>query len=478
MNRHPLLRLFAAALACCLALAGPPSAALAANEYRVGDVLLNVASDQALPGAWSWTALNKTLTLTNCSVAGISGKAAIVLPSGSTIWLEGSNTLSSSEEGVLVDDSGTGDLTFHGNGSLTCNSARAAIWCTGALTFDGGTVTANAPGNLGAFCGIRCKTLFVHSGSSVTAYGAVTTNNYSAGISATDSVTIDGGTVVAVGATNSLSSYGIEAENNIVISGGTVTATGGETVGSGVNSIGLSAKVTIAISGGTVTATGLDSTNWSVGILGGAVTLSGDASVTAVRGAAPNGFAVNDPTITLGCAYASQDSSGSYVGYYNAGMYRLYKYVRCTPWLTVSLTPDAAIPEGDSGGDRKVVVGHGTVLDAGDLGALTLDGAALTAGVEYTKANSASVDVTLKRAWLDSLPAGTHTLQVQVASGPFAFQTPTLTLLVSAVGAAAAAPKTGDDSQPWLWAGLAAAALVGAAAALLVARRKRGGTRK
>ena len=112
----------------------------------------------------------------------------------------------------------------------------------------------------------------------MTVYGGPTEHGNSCGIYASNSVTINSGTVTATGESASAVSYGIRAPVSVTIEGGTVTATGGNAV---IDSYGISSR-SFTINGGTVVATGGEAANhYSMGVRAdGSITIT-DGVVTA-----------------------------------------------------------------------------------------------------------------------------------------------------------------------------------------------------
>lgn len=136
--------------------------------------------------------------------------------------------------GILAEE----DVTISGDGRLVI-TAHKGIWALGNTTISGGTVTAIGESNSSESNSIGIGA----SGDIIITGGTVTATGGKGGIQGLGNVTISGGTVTAMDGM-----AGIYAVENITISGGTVTAMG--------DTLGIYAYGGIEISGGTVTATG------------------------------------------------------------------------------------------------------------------------------------------------------------------------------------------------------------------------------
>ena len=392
------------------------------------------------------------------------------------------------------------------------NSYIAAIYANGDLTIDltnPNSVTAPATVT-GESSGVRVEngSLRIQGTGSLTARGGNTTDyirSYGAYIDG--NLTITGGTLTGNGGISPEgNSYGVCVDNNIEVTGGALSGTSST---AGTNSFGVRAA-SIAVSGtGTLTGRS-DSGNDCTGVLAyTSITVTSGAQLTGHGGVASNrsrginctdGWNVGSITLTGGVTTASGNTLAVNVqpnfGTPPANTWYRWKehtttsepttaykissdtnqfsntsakYLKVTPLaLSISVAPDTAFPVGISGGDRTVVVGHGTGLDESEIGALSVGRSTLREGTDYTKANSASVDITLTESWLNSLPAGTHRLNVPVTSGAYAPQTPYINIVVTGTGADV--PKTGDGSMPGLWAGLA---LLAGAGLLVLKKRRR-----
>ncbi len=230
------------------------------------------------------------VTATGSGVSGIYG-FNIIITGGEVTATTGSGNGSYGISGynVIISD---GIVMARGNRSGIGSGTNST---DGSLTISGGTVTATGSGY-----GIIGSNVIINGGE-VTANGIgygifgfdiiisdgeVTANATGSCIGLGDnstkgSLTISGGTVTAIGASESIFVYG-----DVDISGGTVTATG--------NNMGIYCSGDVNISGGIVAANGnyvngIYSTNGSITISGGKVSASGYH----------NGISVSDD-ITLG----------------------------------------------------------------------------------------------------------------------------------------------------------------------------------
>ena len=252
----------------------------------------------------TWDSSTRTLTLKGVNFE-TTAATAVKLPDGSTIVLNGDNTIkgvgSSSEDsyGIYAD----GALTIQGTGTLnvtggdTTSSRSCGIYANnGNVIISGGTITATGGTSGRASLGIYSKGNFTISG--------------------TADVTGKGGTATGDG------SFGINAEGEVIISGGKVKAIGG----AGKGSDGLySGNGQINISGGKVEAFGGDapSAGGSFGIFaqtsGANVTITGTADVTARGGESASdrsyGIYSRNPVTISGGKVEAFGGEGCYPGY-------------------------------------------------------------------------------------------------------------------------------------------------------------------
>jgi hypothetical protein len=153
-SRRLLSLLLTAAMALGLLTIAPLTANAAAPDPSPTDTwdffIVNAnGSGKYGGGSWFWTQSSRTLTLTNIRYS-TSSPVALQLPDDATIVLNGTNTITStyssagSPEGILA----LGNLTITGSGSLTADASAGTgtvgIYThnKGSLTINGGTVTA------------------------------------------------------------------------------------------------------------------------------------------------------------------------------------------------------------------------------------------------------------------------------------------------------------------------------------------------
>ena len=277
-----LTKLWSILLALVMVVGMLPTVALAAGaataDFTSGDgsaalALLNAAKTEGVADS-VWDSNTNTLTLNGVDFT-TTAATAVKLPDGSTIVLNGDNTIKggNAASGACYGIFCEGNLTIQGTGTLNVtagdaggtdsNDRSCGIYTENALTMSSGIVKAYAGTSAKASLGIYSKGNFTISG--------------------TADVTGKGGTATGDG------SFGINAEGSMIISGGKVKAIGG----AGRGSDGLySGNGQINIIGGKVEAIGGDAPNegWSVGIFaqtsGANVTITGTADVTAIGGTA------------------------------------------------------------------------------------------------------------------------------------------------------------------------------------------------
>lgn len=245
-----------------------------------------------------------TLTLDNVLIE-VSNGPAIECEGDATIILSGANRVTSSAEGkaaIFIPEGKT--LTIQGTGSLTAESTReggagigggyqggysyAGINC-GNIVIESGTVTATGEdAGIGSGAHGNCGTITINGGT-VTATGKCAAGIGSGFNGTCGAITINGGTITATGDSNAAGiGSGVKGTcGDITVNGGTITANGGRyaasigsgtdgtcgaiTIGSGLASLtatmGYEAKAPIGSgdggSCGTVTIDG--STTWTAG---------------------------------------------------------------------------------------------------------------------------------------------------------------------------------------------------------------------
>lgn len=380
-----------------------------------------------------------------------------------------------------------GDLTLKlvDASSVTGPETSGANYSYGVHVY-GGSLTVSGAGSLNATGGsafVRSTGVLVEFGyievSGGVLSGTGSSANNSVGVQCNRGITVRGGALSGTANNAPGNSLGVLASKKIEVSGGTLTAQSGN--GSNV-SCGVQSGEGISVRGGTLSAIAVGGVTSSYGMYAGfgSIVLT-DGTTTAVG----NKQAVNmlpvfvDATQTNENWYLWKELQATYepAFYYISSdthqfaEYTLAKYLKVAPAaLPISMTPGATFPVGASGGDRRAVVGHGTSLAADEIGALTVGGNTLREGTDYTKSDSASVDITFKESWLNSLPVGTHRLNIEVTGGEYIGLTLHFDIIVTAP---ADVPKTGDFATPYLWAGLALLATMGLLASAALTRRKR-----
>ena len=166
---------------------------------------------------WSYNPDSKTLTLSGYSYSGTGYNNRAIYAEGElNIVLTGENTVAitnSTGNGIYVQ----GNLTIGGEGTLSASGPNFGLFTNGGnITINSGTVTATAEQE----AAIRSN-----GGGVLINGGTVTATEPHRGISASNSVQISGGTVVATGTDSS--GWGIDCP------GGSFTVTGGEFTTSG-----------------------------------------------------------------------------------------------------------------------------------------------------------------------------------------------------------------------------------------------------
>ena len=215
---------------------------------------VDIEGNDPIGDGWNWAGLT------------CEGDATIILAEGTSNKVNG---FQQNHPGIYVPSGKT--LTIQGSGSLTAASHGAGagigggdgIAC-GNIIINGGTI--NATGGVGA-AGIgggnggACGNITITSGN-ITATGSTNAAGIGGGSSGSAScgiISISGGTINANGGSGgaSIGSGGnLSVCGDIIISGGDITAQGFDGAGIGTGSNGNCGN--ISITGGTVTATGGD----------------------------------------------------------------------------------------------------------------------------------------------------------------------------------------------------------------------------
>ena len=352
-------RLFSLCMALALCLGLLPGTALAANgdsTVYVGGVELSdsadipayaktdengkVITDGATAENYNVMWDGSTLTLKNATIKeaeeyGNNESMAIYRQSGDlAIALVGENTVDAPGNGTAAScgiNLGSGSLIISGENSAsltvyggpTEHGNSCGIYANGMITIDSGTVTVTGESASGDSYGIYPAQSFTVNGGSITAqsgeagggsygiyapqsvtiYGGSVTaasgeagGNFSCGIRARGTVTIEDGTVNATGGNAFSDSYGIYA-SSFTINGGTVVATGGEAAKR--YSMGVRADRGITIDDGVVTATGDTAPDFSYGMnTSGNFTMNGGI-VTATSGKARLSYGIRGGTLII-----------------------------------------------------------------------------------------------------------------------------------------------------------------------------------
>ena len=234
-----------------------PTTALAATDpaTATADFKTDPTAALSLLGSGAdWNTTTSTLTLNNVNFE-TSAATAVKLPADATIDLIGDNTITggNASSGASYGIYAEGNLTIEGSGTLNVTAGNASSRSCGIYAVNGkvliknGTVNANGGTAGGASFGIYSNL-----------------NGASNRVSCI--IEISGGTVIATGGTaTGDGSFGINAEGEVIISGGEVKATGG--TGRGSDGI-YSGSHKVTINGGTVMAIGgaAPIEGWSVGI--------------------------------------------------------------------------------------------------------------------------------------------------------------------------------------------------------------------
>ncbi|MDR0986458.1 MAG: carbohydrate-binding domain-containing protein [Ruminococcus sp.] len=261
-------------------------------------------------------------------------------------------------DGVTVRLSGTNSIA-----STLSNDQSTGVFSTGSFTIDGtGSLTARS-GN--------------------------TSGNMSAGIGSTNGgVTVNGGTIEAIGGNSSNFSYGINAVGDITITAGIVTSRAGAT---SVNNYGIDTGSEIIITGGTVTATGED------GAFFGTLSLPAAYIYKLASTDDPTALGATPPTFTT------------------------YAYIE----TATGVSPTAATFNKADAVPSNIVLNYS--LAAGvTLQSVSIDDAVLPLTTGYTKTAST---ITLLASYLEDLDNDTYTITLNTSGSV----DPTVTLTVAAI---------------------------------------------
>jgi hypothetical protein len=179
----------------------------------------------------------------------------------------------------VVEVNGRGDA-----GIFVPSGSTLTIDGTGSLTAEGGSYDSTSYGaGIGGNSGIACGNIVINGGT-VTAVGhSVCAGIGSGSYASCGTITINGGTVTATGGGEAagIGSGGYGSCGNITISGGTVEATGGQNAaGIGCGNEGFCGNITIATSITSVTAMQGMKANGSTDPIGKGVDATGLGTVT------------------------------------------------------------------------------------------------------------------------------------------------------------------------------------------------------
>ena len=343
----------------------------------------------------SWD--GSTLTLKNATIDGNIKKG-----SGVSIF-NGSLTI------VLIGDNKVIGVSGTAGGS----SPAIAVW-SGGLTIEGeGSLTVTGGGIEGTYIVNRSYGLYarnnitINSGTITAIGGAVAQGgSYSYPISygicsEYGSVNISGGDVTSTGGESEDKSYGIFARDDVNVTGGEVTANGGKSSGFG-DSHGIRAD-SVNVSSGTVNANGGETASASYGIRANSVEVTGGAIYANSNAAAVSGSSygiysmgsvtIGDPNTYLGTVYAygapaTGDGSDSY-GIYAKGN------VTMSGFAMVTATGGEAGNDsfGISAGGNVEMSGNSTVKASGDSFGISAGSGVTWSGYGEVTANGGSFGI-------------------------------------------------------------------------------------
>lgn len=247
---------------------------LTADNQRGGYIFSGGSSESLMSSSIIVKSGVHNITLQDCYIKGHASPGLDIAP-GATVYLTvlGTNAIeveSYNEAAIFVPVGATLVITKESTGTLT---AKAATIGAGI----GGGLYSQMNESNGDFSYCSSGTITINGGTIIAVGGNNSAGIGSAGSTAGDyvgghtcgDITINGGTVTATGGNSSYPAAGIggggkNPGGNITITGGTVTATGGNYDGYGGAGIGSGygykmtdfSYGTITITGGTVTATG------------------------------------------------------------------------------------------------------------------------------------------------------------------------------------------------------------------------------
>ena len=179
---------------------------------------VQVTNENLSGTGWSYNAESNALTLNGYSYSGTGyNNSAIYTKGDLNIVLTGENTVAitnSTGYGIYVQ----GNLTIGGEGSLNASGPNFGLFTNGGnIAINDGTVTATAEKE--AAIRSNCGGVLINGGT-------VTATEPHRGISASNSVQISGGTVVATGTDSS--GWGIDCpDGSFMVTGGEFTTSGG-----------------------------------------------------------------------------------------------------------------------------------------------------------------------------------------------------------------------------------------------------------
>ena len=396
------------------------------------------------------------LLVTGGSVSGL-GENCGVYVEGDLVLQDGSVYSTGKNCGVGVG----GDITVN-DGILSCSGTEiyigTGVECDGSITVNGGTLQGSAyniENNAGPGVSAR-KDITVNGGylsstgdNAMWAGGTLTVTNgelsAEKGIYC-ETLEVSGGKLTSVGY------HGVNVEDDVNISGGELDVNG------------ISAGGDISISGGTVTTKGRYGLEGKmIRFQTGLIRVEADGFESAVKGVSisiDSGLYIEEPAggVLSGGGTNIVESDGATIATHAVISPGSVKYtvtsVKTSPWYK------------NSGKDLVVTVKR----DPDDSACFALftgveiDGAALTAGTDYTAAAGSTV-VTIKSTALQSLAAGNHTVTILFKDGKAE-----TTLNIKP---ASASPRTGDDGVG-LWAGLLFLSGMGLAALAPAWKRRMG----
>ena len=276
-----------------------------ADTYKVKqDALLDFTAQGAQGNlgtdGYAWD--GETLTLKNLILAPTTG-TALTLPEGASLELEGVNVVrggdttagNTDSEAVScrklnVRENAAGGAFFALGGKADgAGSASYGLRSTDTVTLENGTVWA-VGGMAEDSTGLN-GSLALKDGA-VTALGGVA-GNASTGITSLESVTVEGGALTAVGGIAGAESSGASlsgiGENSVMVTGGLLRAIGGTAASSfGIES---SATLQISVREGSLAAVG-GTADDSIGISGSGTALAVGGNLTAQGGTAGNSFGI------------------------------------------------------------------------------------------------------------------------------------------------------------------------------------------